>query len=136
MTPATILLVEDNPITRKLVRFTLENQGLTVLEAPDAKTALALFPQHTIVLVLQDLCLPDMDGFDLVSKLRALPGATDIPILVFSGMLSHHDEARVSSAGFDDLITKPVEPSRLVQIVRSYLPSGQETSVDCALRPS
>jgi signal transduction histidine kinase/DNA-binding response OmpR family regulator len=45
-------------------------------------------------------------------------------------MLSHHDEARVSSAGFDDLISKPVEPSRLVQIVRSYLPSGQETSVD------
>lgn len=130
MTPATILLIEDNPITRKLVRFTLENQGLTVLEAPDAKTALALFPRHTIALVLQDLCLPDMDGFDLVSKLRALPGASEIPILVFSGMLSHHDEARVSSAGFDDLISKPVEPSRLVQIVRSYLPSGQETSFD------
>lgn len=130
MTPATILLVEDNPITRKLVRFTLENQGLAVLEAPDAKTALALFPQHTIALVLQDLCLPDMDGFELVSKLRALPGASDIPILVFSGMLSPHDEARVSLAGFDDLISKPVEPSRLLQIVRSYLPSGRETSVD------
>jgi CheY-like chemotaxis protein len=130
MTPAIILLVEDNPITRKLVRFTLENQGLTVLEAPDGKAALTLFPQQTVALVLQDLCLPDMDGFDLVSKLRALPGATDIPILVFSGMLTQHDEARVSAAGFDDLITKPVDPSRLVQIVRSYLPSGQETSVD------
>ncbi|MBI1947542.1 MAG: response regulator [Deltaproteobacteria bacterium] len=130
MKPATILLVEDNPITRKLVRFTLENQGLTVLDAPDARAALTLFPQHQIALVLQDLLLPDMDGFDLVARLRALPGGRDVPILVFSGMLSSHDEARVSAAGFDDLITKPVEPSRLVQIVRSYLPAMQEARAD------
>lgn len=130
MTPATILLVEDNPITRKLVRFTLENQGLVVIEAPDAKTALTAFAQHSVTLVLQDLCLPDMDGFELVSRLRALPGGADVPMLVFSGMLSQHDEARVSSAGFDDLISKPVEPSRLVQIVRSHLPTAEERSPD------
>ncbi len=121
--PATILLVEDNPITRKLVRFTLENQGFEIVEAPDGKSALSIFPQRPIALVLQDICLPDMDGFDLVGLLRALPGGSDIPILVFSGMLSEHDESRVSSAGFNDLVSKPVEPSRLVQIVRSYLPA-------------
>jgi CheY-like chemotaxis protein len=130
MTPGTVLLVEDNPITRKLVRFTLEKQGFTLVEAPDAKRALELFPQHEIALVLQDLCLPDMDGFDLLAKLRALPGARDIPILVFSGMLSSQDEARMSSAGFDDFISKPVEPSRLVQIVRSYLPLTQGADGD------
>ncbi|MBI2378151.1 MAG: response regulator [Deltaproteobacteria bacterium] len=124
MTQSTVLLVEDNPITRKLVRFTLEKQNLRVLEAADASSALTLFPAHAITLVLQDLCLPDMNGFDLVGRLRELPGGREVPILVFSGMLSHEDEARVSAAGFDDLITKPVEPSRLVQIINSYLPQS------------
>jgi CheY-like chemotaxis protein len=131
MTSAVVLLVEDNPITRKLVRFTLGKLGLTLLEAVDARAALELFQEHSeIALVLQDLCLPDMDGFDLVARLRTLPGGRDIPILVFSGMLSRQDEARVSSAGFDDLISKPIEPSRLMQIVQSYLPLPQETGVD------
>lgn len=129
MTQAVVLLVEDNPITRKLVRFTLENQGLRVLEAASALDALKLFQEEAdIALVLQDLCLPDLHGFELVGQLRGLPGGNDIPILAFSGMLSQKDEGRVSAAGFDDLISKPVEPSRLVQIVRSYLPTAPQRS--------
>lgn len=127
---AIILLVEDNPITRKLVRFSLEADGLQVLDAPDAKTALALFSQRPISLILQDLFLPDMDGFELVSRLRTLPGGPEVPVLAFSGMLSHLDEARVSAAGFDDLISKPVEPSRLLQIVRTHLPREGRTTAD------
>ncbi len=125
MKPATLLLVEDNPITRKLVRFTLQNQGFTVLEAPTGKAALDMFSERAVALVLQDLCLPDIDGFELVSQLRALPRGKEIPILVFSGMLSPHEEGRISAAGFDDLISKPVEPSRLLQIVRSHLPLAE-----------
>lgn len=128
--PGTILLVEDNPITRKLVRFTLTTQGFEVIEAPDANTARQAFGEHAIALVLQDLCLPDMDGFEFVSVLRKLPGGSEIPILAFSGMLSQADEARVSAAGFDDLITKPIEPSRLLQVIRSYLPSSDDTRVE------
>jgi len=119
---ATILLVEDNPITRKMVRFTLEGAGLVVIDAPDARTALTAFAEEPIALVLQDLCLPDMDGFELVTRLRALPRGAETPILAFSGMLSHYEETRASSAGFDDLISKPVEPSHLLQIVRTHLP--------------
>jgi CheY-like chemotaxis protein len=130
MTSPTILLVEDNPITRKLVRFTLENQGFRVVETTSARSALESFVEEPVSLVLQDLCLPDMDGYDLVGELRALPGGSEVPILVFSGMLSQHDEARVSAAGFDDLITKPVEPSRLIQIVRSHLPVEHPPETD------
>jgi CheY-like chemotaxis protein len=129
MTGPAILLVEDNPITRKLVRFTLESQGLVVIDAPDAKTALEIFSRQPIALVLQDICLPDMNGFELVGLLRALPGGAEVPILAFSGMLSQHDEGRISAAGFDDLISKPVEPSRLLEIVRTYLPA-EETPAD------
>ncbi|MCB9727058.1 MAG: response regulator [Deltaproteobacteria bacterium] len=118
---STILLVEDNPITLKLVRTTLAAQGLQVLHAPDGATAIRLFCEEKVDLVLQDLCLPDIDGYDLVARLRALPNGTEVPILVFSGMLSPADEGRISAAGFDDLVTKPVEPSRLAQVVRTHL---------------
>jgi CheY-like chemotaxis protein/signal transduction histidine kinase len=120
---ATILVVEDNPITRKMVVFTLESNGFTVIDAHDAKSALKLFTENRISLVLQDLMLPDMDGFELVSRLRALPRGGETPVLAFSGMMSKLEEARVSAVGFNDVIVKPVEPSRLVQLIRTHLPS-------------
>jgi CheY-like chemotaxis protein len=123
--PRTILLVEDNPITRKMVRFALEKHGFDVLEAPDGATALRAFPTGDIALVLQDLVLPDMDGFELVEKLRALPRGSEVPILAVSGLMSKVEEARMSAVGFDDVISKPVEPSRLLKIIRAHLPAAE-----------
>ncbi|HLU68440.1 MAG TPA: response regulator [Kofleriaceae bacterium] len=122
---AQILLVEDNPITRKMVRFALESQGFGVIEAPDGAAALGAFRDNPIALVLQDIVLPDIDGFELVQALRALPGGADVPILAVSGLMSKLEEARVSAVGFDDVIAKPVEPSRLLQIVRAHLPAAR-----------
>jgi PAS domain S-box-containing protein len=120
--PPTILVVEDNPITRKMVRVALAAEGYSILEAPDGRTALDLAAAHAPDLILQDLLLPDMDGFELVGRLRALPGAGEIPIIAFSGFLSRLDTAR-ALAGFSDFLVKPVEPSQLVQTIRIYLPS-------------
>jgi PAS domain S-box-containing protein len=114
-------VVEDNPITRKMVRVTLEAAGFVVLEAPDGKTALELAARERPILVLQDLLLPDTDGFDLVVQLRTLPAMRDIPILAFTGFLSRVEESRLSAVGFTDMLLKPVEPSRLVHVVRSHL---------------
>src|SRR5690606_11977067 len=66
-----------------------------------------------------------IDGFELVQALRALPGGADVPILAVSGLMSKLEEARVSAVGFDDVIAKPVEPSRLLQIVRAHLPAAR-----------
>ncbi len=123
----TILLVEDNPITRKMVRFALEKKDFVVLEAPDGETALRLFASRGADLILQDLILPDMEGFALVARLRALPRGAEVPILAFSGFLSKLEEARISAVGFNDVITKPCEPSRLLQIIQAHLPT-QEVS--------
>ena len=122
---APILLVEDNPITCKLVRFTLESEHYTVIEAHDGAAARARLRDQRPALVLLDLLLPDIAGFDLLRELRELPHGQDIPILAFSGMLSPHDQARLSEAGFDDVVSKPIEPSRLVQIVRGYVPATE-----------
>ncbi len=124
-----ILLVEDNPITRKMVRVVLERDGLSLIEAPTGAMALDVFARQSFALVLQDLVLPDFDGFELVHRMRALPGGADVPILAFSGLLSKADEARIAYAGFDDVISKPAEPSRLLQIVRTHLPAIEPQSV-------
>ena len=118
----TILIVEDNPITRKLVRFTLESKGFAVLEAIDGKSALETVAIHPPDLVLLDLVLPDTDGFELAGKLRAILTREQAPIIAFSGFVSKLEEARISAVGFDDVIVKPVEPWRLVQIVQAHLP--------------
>jgi PAS domain S-box-containing protein len=118
----TILVVEDNPVTRKMVRVTLAAEGYRVLEAPDGRTALELMAEVRPDLVLMDLILPGVDGFELVTRLRALPGGADIPILACSGFLSRFEATRMSALGFADFLMKPVEPSRLVRTVRNFLP--------------
>ena len=122
---APILLIEDNPITCKLVRVTLETAGYEMIDAPTGERGLMLFAARRPSLVLLDLLLPDVDGFELFRQLRALPHGPDVPILAFSGMLSPFDESRLSDVGFDDVVTKPIEPSRLLQIVRGYLPPDE-----------
>jgi PAS domain S-box-containing protein len=121
MKAPSILVVEDNPITRKLVRVALGTEGYAVREAPDGHTALELMTQEPPDLILQDLRLPDVDGLDLVQRLRSLPGGTAVPILAVSGFLSQMEQARTNKAGFTDYLFKPVEPSRLLDTVRTYL---------------
>jgi len=120
---ATILVVEDNPITRKLVRVALQAAGHRVLEAGDARTAFAIAEKESVDVVIQDLVLPDLHGFELFIRLRTLlPG---VPILGFTGLVSKQDEARALSLGFDDFLVKPVEPSRLLQVVEAHLPAAR-----------
>ncbi|MGH7537448.1 MAG: response regulator, partial [Gemmatimonadales bacterium] len=118
---ATILVVEDNPITRKMVVVALTAHGYRVLEAPDGGTAVDLMERHAPDLVLQDLVLPDTRGFELLQRLRALPGGSDVPIIAFTGFLPKDEEARTGAAGFNEFLIKPVEPSRLIATVAEYV---------------
>ena len=108
-----IMVVDDNSATRRMVKNALVRSGYEVLEAPDGKTARELMKRENPRVVLQDLMLPDTDGFSLVAELRDL-ASSDVSILAFSGFVSKLDEARVSVSGFDDIIPKPIAPSRLV----------------------
>lgn len=119
-----ILLIEDNPISRRALRTALQVEGFSVAEAADGGTGLKLMAQHLPDLVLQDLLLPDINGFELVSQLRALPGAAKIPILALSGLLAKDDERRIADAQFTDYLFKPVESSLLVSTIRTYLTSN------------
>ena len=127
MSPRAILVVEDNPITRKMVRIALESEGYEVLEAADGRSALELAREHRPVLVLQDYVLPDMDGFRLLEGLRSLPGGAELPVVVITGMVSQIDELRARAIGPTTVLPKPLEPSRLVEIVRGHTSSAAAT---------
>src|SRR5947199_1566450 len=124
----TILVIEDNPISRKMMRIALEAEGYAVLEAANGKAALELMTENAPDLVLQDLLLPDVNGFDLVSNLRMIPGGEKIPILAVTGLIVRADEMRFAAAPFTDYLFKPVEPSRLLATIHSYLPPGQTSA--------
>ncbi len=122
MTAHTILLVEDNDTTRKLFRVTLQSEGYEVLEAADGASALAHMAARRPDLVLTDVLFPDMRGTELARALRALPGGEDVPIVAISGFLSGEKEGAATTAGFTSFLVKPVEPARLLEAVRTYLP--------------
>jgi PAS domain S-box-containing protein len=123
---APILLVEDNPTTRKMFRVALESAGYRIVEAQNARTGLDAVARIRPALVIQDLLLPDMDGLDLAGELRQRLGAS-VPIVCVSGFLSRLDQARAMRDGFAHVFVKPVDPLQLIDTVRlllAELPTG------------
>ncbi len=120
----TILIVEDNAVTRQIVRLSLAAQGYEVLEAEDGRTAIAKLAEHHPDLIIQDLALPDIDGLTLAQTLHDLPGRGDIPIVAFSAFVEKLEEARTSREIFRAFIPKPIEPSKLVSLVKRLVPAS------------
>jgi PAS domain S-box-containing protein len=118
MSALKILVVEDNRITRRMLRVALESQGWSVVEAADGKSAIEAFTAARPDLLIQDLTLPDIDGLALLERLAALSGGTMVPVIATSGFLSKLEEARNLSIGFVERLFKPVDPHRLIEIVR------------------
>lgn len=115
-----ILVVDDDPAVRKVMRKGLEMGGFQVLEAQNGKEAVEKLVENPD-LILQDLILPDITGYDLVAKLRARLQDRPIPILALSGYMEQPDAPWDTSAGFDALLVKPIGPSELVKIVKQWL---------------
>ncbi len=123
-----VLVVEDNPTTLKMLSLALRTAEFDVMAAADGEAALALARERPPDVVIQDLVLPDMDGFELLRRLRTLPGAEGVPVLALSGFLARMEEARDRDLGFTAFVAKPIEPSRLVEIVHRCLPGTPRAS--------
>jgi two-component system, OmpR family, KDP operon response regulator KdpE len=115
-----ILIVDDNTALRKITRKILEKAGYEVLEAPDGATAVVLMKEKPD-LVLQDLILPDITGYDLVHKLRARSENPHLPVLAFSGFLDKPDTPWDTSGGFNALLPKPVQAAELLEALKANL---------------
>ncbi|MGE0453556.1 MAG: response regulator [Vicinamibacteria bacterium] len=121
MRPRTILAVEDNPITRKMLRFAFESRGYTVLEAGDGQTALNLASRQPPDIVVTDYILPDTDGLQLLERLRSAPGASETPAILVTGLTSRIDELRRRAGPRTSVFAKPIEPTRLLEAVGGEL---------------
>jgi PAS domain S-box-containing protein len=130
----TILVVEDNPITRNMFRVALEAEQFTVLEAHDGATALRLLATEHPALVLQDFVLPDMTGADLLKRIRRLHDASALPVVQLTELASGTAEFEEGGA-FTTVLSKPVEPSRLLEVVRTLLAARDLPKRRAALPP-
>ena len=113
-----ILIVEDDPNIRKLVRVNLVKRGYTVSEAEDSHQAIALFQEVPVDLVLLDLMLPGLSGVDMCTWIRA---RSDVPIIVLSARLEEDLKVAALDAGADDYVTKPFGQEELLARVRAFL---------------
>jgi CheY-like chemotaxis protein len=129
MKRATILIVEDNPVTRRALRDALSSAGYQVDEETTGRGALERVGHSVPDLVVQDVYLPDMDGVVLAEKLRALPGASRLPVIGVAGFLPRSVGARVLAAQFDDFVGKPIDPDRLVHVVGAQFPVRPATTL-------
>jgi two-component system, OmpR family, alkaline phosphatase synthesis response regulator PhoP len=116
-----ILVVEDEPDIRELVRYNLEQEGFRVVEAADGERALALVLQEKPALLMLDLMLPGMDGLRLCRMLRERAETADIPIVMLTARAAEIDRVLGLEMGADDYVTKPFSPRELVARVRAVL---------------
>ncbi|GAC1600197.1 MAG: response regulator [Acidimicrobiales bacterium] len=104
-----VLIVEDNDKNLKLVRDLLQVKGFRTLEATDAGLGIALATEHLPDLVLMDIQLADMDGWEAMNRLRADRRTADIPVVAVTAFAMDGDRERFIDAGFDGYLTKPID---------------------------
>lgn len=119
---ARVLVVDDNRINRHLLLALLERGGITLIEqAEDGHDALVRIERFKPDLVLLDLMMPQMDGFEMCRRLRADPRWKSLPVLVQSSLNRAEDRARAFAAGATDYVTKPINAVELLARVRIHL---------------
>ena len=116
-----VLVIDDNPAMRTVIRVTLEMAGMTVFGTDVGPAAVALFEQHAPDLVLLDIVMPDMKGLETCSRIRSLPRGNRVPVLI---MTEHGDADPIAIAyehGATAFITKPINPMILLHHARYML---------------
>jgi two-component system cell cycle response regulator DivK len=123
-----ILIVDDNPVNLKLVRFLLESDGYQVRTAADAYGVLRELETFIPRLILMDIQLPGVDGITLTRKLKSSPRTKDIIIVAITAYAMKGDEERALQAGCDGYIAKPIDTYALPSVITNYLTMNRSQS--------
>jgi twitching motility two-component system response regulator PilG len=121
MSESTVLVVDDSPTIRKVVELTLKREQIRVLGAADGLSALAMVADEKPDLVLLDIMLPRMDGYQICQIIRRNKEYKKLPVIMLSGKDGLFDRVRGRLAGSTEYITKPFDPNELVRVVRKHL---------------
>jgi twitching motility two-component system response regulator PilG len=124
MNDPVVLVVDDSPTVRKIVQLTLQRENMRVITASDGLSALAAVADEDPDLILLDVMLPRMDGYNICRIIRDKMEFRHIPIIMLSGKDGLFDKVRGRLAGSSEYLTKPFDSVELVQSVKKHLASA------------
>ncbi len=130
MSGQRILYVEDNPQNMRLVRRILTSAGYEMLEAYNGLTGVALAAREQPALILMDINLPDIEGMEAVSRLKAAPELADIPVVALTANCMYGDRERYIAAGCDGYLAKPVSRTELLNTIANFLGNPSQLPAD------
>ena len=116
-----ILVVDDEPTIVRLMEFILARQGHQMLVAVNGEQALELAKEHSPDLILLDIMMPRIDGYEVARTLRSDPANEHLPIIMLSAKAQDEDVRKGMEVGVNEYITKPFHPEHLVHVVSGYL---------------
>ena len=120
-----VLHIEDNPSNRKVVQHILRGTSYHLLEAVDGETGLEMARSHKPDLVLLDMQLPGMSGYEVAAALKAEADTRQIPVIAVTASALAGDDTRVFDAGCDDYLAKPFRPHDLRERLAAHLPDAR-----------
>ncbi|MDD5249159.1 MAG: response regulator [Rhodocyclaceae bacterium] len=121
---ARILIVEDHPANMEMMTFLLESFGYQALSAYDGEEGLQAAYRDRPDLIVCDVHLPKLDGYGVVRQLKMSPDVRHIPVIAVTALAMVGDREKLLQAGFDDYISKPIEPERFIGQVEGHLPAA------------
>ena len=122
--PKRILVIEDQEDNRAILRDLLSAAGFTVLEAIDGAAGVAKAKIERPDLILMDIQMPVMDGYEATRRIKAIDGLKAIPIVAVTSYALSGDEAKTRAAGCDGYIAKPYSPREMLRVIRGFLDKG------------
>jgi two-component system cell cycle response regulator DivK len=119
-----ILVVDDHEDNREILRVLLANAGYSMIEAHDGETALTAARSEKPDLILMDIQLPGLDGYEATRRIKASPGLAEVPIIAVTSYALSGDEQKALAAGCIAYVAKPYSPMQLLAKIQMHLASG------------
>jgi two-component system, cell cycle response regulator DivK len=120
-----ILVVEDTEDNRQIIRDLLTSFDYELIEAVDGAEGVAMAQSEHPDLILMDIQLPVMDGYEATRRIRAIPELVQVPIIAVTSYALSGDEAKTREAGCDGYVAKPFSPRQLLAKIREFLPDAE-----------
>ena len=121
-----ILVIEDSKTSRKVISLVLKRQGYGIVEATRGSEGLAELVNVLPDLVLLDVMLPDMDGYQILSKIRSDERLKEVPVVMLTGKRSSVDRMKGIASGANEYLTKPFDPAKLIKVIERFMGPGKK----------
>jgi two-component system cell cycle response regulator DivK len=121
-----VLAIEDHEDNRRILRDLLESVGYELIEAATGEEGIALAETQVPDLILMDIQLPGLDGYETTRRIKAIPALQRVPIIAVTSYALSGDDVKAFAAGCDAYVTKPFSPRELLAKIREFLPKGPE----------